>query len=322
MNSFLKEKLIRGCLMAGVMVATSWQSVSAQGNPYDTAPTWTNDGAYIYFYTYRHGNAELYRMTPDGENQTRITDNDYSNWWTASLADPTKLVVVSDRDSGKLFGGSNLFLLDLESGDFENLTNVAVGRWAAAPSVVQDKNLVLYAESEKFGMNIPRELKLLDLNTREITSYPDEPRHNNMHPSVNKDGSIVSYSRRTQDGAAIYLNDLSGKNERLFMEVQGEPPLTNLSSDGQWLLITLGMSMRTTGDNAKSIGEREVFIARTDGSELRRLTASPGSDHGAVFSPDGKTVTFATYRHGPSEVYAVDIDGTNARNLTRTSIDD
>lgn len=295
-------------------------SALAQGNPYDTAPTWSRDGQFIYFYTYRHGNAELYRMTPDGENQTRLTESDYSNWWTASLNDPDKLIVVSDRDSGRLFGGSNLFLLDLKTGDFDNLTNVTTGRWAAAPRVAVEKNIVLYAESEQFGTNMPRELKLLDINTREITSYPDDPRHNNLHPAISADGNIVSYARRNDGGVTVYLNDLSGQNERPLLNVQGDPPLTSLSANGDWIVLTLGMSVSTVGEEGKMIAEREVFLARTDGTILKRLTASAASDHGAVFSPDGKTITFASYRHGPSDIFAIDIDGAHERNLTRTSI--
>lgn len=310
-------KVFTGALL---LIGLAGSAVVAQGNPYDTAPNWSRDGQFIYFYTYRHGNAELYRMTPDGENQTRLTESDYSNWWTKSLNDPNKLIVVSDRDSGKLFGGSNLFLLDLKTGDFDNLTNVATGRWAAAPSVAVEKNIVLYTESEKFGANIPRELKLLDLSTREITSYPDDPRHNNLHPAMSADGSVVSYARRGDSGVTIYLNDLTGQNEQPFLNVQGDPPLTSLSANGDWIVLTLGMSARTVGEDSKMIAEREVLLAHTDGTVLKRLTVSAASDHGPVFSPDGKTITFASYRHGPSEVYAIDFDGKNERNLTRTSL--
>ncbi|WP_262695759.1 TolB family protein [Kordiimonas aquimaris] len=309
-------------LSAMLLIAITGAAALVQGNPYDTAPTWSRDGQFIYFYTYRHGNAELYRMTPDGENQTRITESDYSNWWTASLSDPDKLIVVSDRDSGRLFGGSNLFLLDIKTGDFDNLTNVATGRWAAAPSVATEKNIVLYAESEKFGMDMPRELKLLDLNTQEITSYPDDPRHNNLHPAVSADGTVVSYARRSDSGVTIYLNDLTGQHERPFLDVQGDPPLTSLSANGDWIVFTLGMSARTLGEDGKMIAEREVLLARTDGTVLRRLTVSASSDHGAVFSPDGKTITFASYRHGPSEIFAIDVEGNHERNITRTSVEE
>lgn len=306
------------CVFVLALLSTS-VAVQAEGNPYDTAPVWSLDGQYIYFYTYRHGNAELYRMTPDGNNQSRITENDYSNWWSATLKDPNKLVVVSDRDSGGLFGGSNLFLLDMETGDFENMTNVSVGRWAAAPAVVKEKNIVLYVESEQFGRNMPAEIKILDLSDKEITSYPDNPRHNNIHPSVSADGSVVSYSSVRNGETAVYLNDLTGQNERLFMEVIGEPPLTTLSDDGKWIVFSVGVSLQMAKEAGERAQEREIFIARTDGSGLRRLTTSPGSDHGAVFSPDGKTITFASYRNGPSDIFAVDLDGSNERNLTRTS---
>ncbi|CAN0425716.1 unnamed protein product, partial [Ectocarpus sp. 13 AM-2016] len=99
-------------------------AVSAEGNPYDTAPSWHRSGESVYFYSYRHGAAELYRMDPDGNHQTRLTDTDYNEWWPLAVPMDGKVIVTSDRDSGGNFKGANLFLLDEASGDMHNLTNV------------------------------------------------------------------------------------------------------------------------------------------------------------------------------------------------------
>ncbi|MFQ5662659.1 MAG: hypothetical protein ACE5HL_02360 [Terriglobia bacterium] len=60
----------------------------------------------------------------------------------------------------------------------------------------------------------------------------------------------------------------------------------------------------------------DIFTARRDGSDLRRLTHTPGYDAEAVVSLDGKKIIFTSARDGDLEIYVMDADGTNVRRLT------
>jgi Tol biopolymer transport system component len=62
----------------------------------------------------------------------------------------------------------------------------------------------------------------------------------------------------------------------------------------------------------------DIFVARDDGSELRRLTTTPGYDAEATVSPDGKRIVFTSRRDGDLDIYAMNVDGTAARRLTTT----
>ncbi len=62
----------------------------------------------------------------------------------------------------------------------------------------------------------------------------------------------------------------------------------------------------------------DIFTARTDASDLQRLTHEDGYDAEAVVSPDGKRVVFTSMRTGDPEIYVMNIDGTNVRQLTHT----
>lgn len=305
-------------LAAGALLALTTTPIHAEGNPYDTAPAWSADGKHIYFYSYRHGSAELYRMAPDGSHQTRLTETDYNEWWPFTTGDPTKVVVASDRDSGGSFKGANLYLMDTETGAMTQLSNAPEGYFAARADVAQTANLLIYAIGK--GFRAPDvQLKVVDLETLETTDYGDDPSHNNSNPSVSADASVVAYSRTDGNESGIYLNDVTGKNERLLLTVHGELPMVRLSPDGKWVAFSLGASARMAEDQSVRASDRDVYIAATDGSVFRRITTTPGSDHGASWSPDGQTLTFASYRLGPSDIFAVNLDGTHMRNLTRTS---
>lgn len=60
----------------------------------------------------------------------------------------------------------------------------------------------------------------------------------------------------------------------------------------------------------------DIFEANPDGTELKRLTASPGYDAECAYSPDGKQIVFCSNRDGNLELYIMDADGKNVRKLT------
>jgi TolB protein len=70
-------------------------------------------------------------------------------------------------------------------------------------------------------------------------------------------------------------------------------------------------------------GDWEIYTMKPDGTDLVRLTNSPGADATPIWSPDGKRIVFASERDaGDSEIYVMNADGSGVRRLTRTPGDD
>jgi Tol biopolymer transport system component len=62
----------------------------------------------------------------------------------------------------------------------------------------------------------------------------------------------------------------------------------------------------------------DIFTAKADGSDLRRLTETPGYDAEAVVSPKGDRIVFTSARDGDLELYTMKLDGTDVRRVTET----
>ncbi len=60
----------------------------------------------------------------------------------------------------------------------------------------------------------------------------------------------------------------------------------------------------------------DIFRANADGSEVVRLTTTPGYDAEATVSPAGDSIVFTSTRDGDLEIYTMDLDGSNVRRLT------
>jgi TolB protein len=60
----------------------------------------------------------------------------------------------------------------------------------------------------------------------------------------------------------------------------------------------------------------DIFTAKPDGSDLKRLTNTPGYDAETTITRDGKKLVFTSLRDGDLDVYTMNADGTNVRRLT------
>ena len=61
----------------------------------------------------------------------------------------------------------------------------------------------------------------------------------------------------------------------------------------------------------------DLFVANSDGSGLRNLTNDAPRDRGAFWAPDGR-ILFYSDREGPDEIWSINPDGGELRQVTRT----
>ena len=68
--------------------------------------------------------------------------------------------------------------------------------------------------------------------------------------------------------------------------------------------------------NAPAGGEDEIYLADIDGSNARNLTNAPGNDGHPWFSRDGKWLVFESDRSGNWEIWRMNLEGGELRQLT------
>lgn len=80
------------------------------------------------------------------------------------------------------------------------------------------------------------------------------------------------------------------------------------SPDGRRIAFVVANYGETTGD---------IYVANRDGRGVTQLTTAPELDDSPAWSPDGKWLSFRSYRSGyEGEIWVMNDDGSGAVNLT------
>jgi len=101
--------------------------------------------------------------------------------------------------------------------------------------------------------------------------------------------------------------------DMLMMDRLSDP---QVSPDGKWIVFVL----RETDLKANK-GRTDLWLVRTDGTDLRRLTSHPQGDSNPRWAHDSKSVWFISTRSDSAQVWCIRIDGGEARQVTDLPLD-
>ena len=126
--------------------------------------------------------------------------------------------------------------------------------------------------------------------------------------------SCDGFSSDSPGSQSLYTSDTSGiKGTKLVrnLEVGGQPPKTEISSE---------FYLSPDGQQVAFVKDNNIYKMNADGSGVTKLTKSPGeyTSGGSelVWSPDRTKIAFLSGTYPQQQVYTINTDGTNLKNLT------
>ncbi len=166
----------------------------------------------------------------------------------------------------------------------------------------------------------PKEVHLR--NIRQLTSGGE-----NAEAYFSLDGQkIIFQSTRDQYKCdQIFTMNRDGSNVKLVSTGKGRTSCGYFTPDGKRIIYAsthLGSpdcpppADRSEGYVWAIYRTFDIFSAKTDGTDLKRLTTSDGYDAEGTISPDGKKIVFTSARDGDLEIYDMNLDGSQQRRLT------
>ena len=215
--------------------------------------------------------------------------------------DGSRMVFQSERlDENPFY---QIFLMDMESGDV-SMVSPGTGKTTCA-FIQPGTGHVLYSSTHHDPRS--KELQQAELDFR-------------------ASGATRRYSWDYDPEMELYITDPSTGNERRLTDTLGYDAEASFSPDGEWVVFS---SMRDGYDGELTPEEEktlevdpsyfgELYRIRADGTDLQRLTDTPGYDGGPFYFPDGSRIIWRRFSEDGliAEVWSMKPDGTDQKQLT------
>jgi Tol biopolymer transport system component len=228
------------------------------------------------------GDAEIYKMFPDGSAQKQVTYNSTNDVRPAWSPDGTK--IAYERSN-------RIFVKDTRNGEALRLS----ADYGNGPAWSPDGTRIAFA-SERDG-----DQEIYTMNSsdgsggRKLTNN-----HNHdVHPSWSPDGTKIAFERDYD----IWVMKADGTDQN---NLTNSPNMSEYepdwSPDGAKIAFTNGEAS-------------DIFVINANGGGQVNLTKTPGiSDDEPAWSPNGRKIVFTS----DGDLWIMEADGTNRRNFTNT----
>ena len=283
-------------------------------------PAWSPNGKQVLYqkvgFTARGQNQLLYSW--DREREYRYTDV------FPAFSRDGKLVITDLKNLAK--PQSSLSVMDPDGSNHKTLFEDPSGS-AMMPSWSPDGTQIVFGFGGFFAARSAKLARLMIINAdgsgaKDLTgTTADEP--NAGFPSWSPDGNAIVYRVWGKGVRGLRLMKLADHSARILTEDWDNFPFWSPSGDR--ILFTRQKDL-----------DFDVFVMSPDGTSLKQLTHSPGSDGHATWMADGKAIFFSSSRAGFKEeaalydnspqpyaqVFVMNADGSNQRQITDSRWED
>ena len=212
----------------------------------DSSPSWSPDGKRIAFASDRDGNRdgnrqnhEIYVMDDDGNNQQRLTDNNFFDIAPSWSPDGKRIAFMSRRD-GHFIGEGGLtyeiYVMDADGGNEQRLTENR--KSASSPSWSPDGKQIAFSSDRK-GDDVNYEIYVMDANGNNQQRLTNN-RVDDTSPSWSPDGERIAFMSNPDgkhENYEIYVMDADGGNPQ---NVTNNP---HRDSSPEWLNAPFSVSL-------------------------------------------------------------------------------
>jgi Tol biopolymer transport system component len=241
-------------------------------------------------------------VVTDGTNEVRLAEGEWPVW-----ASPDKLAYLSSGD---------IILFDFKKARWDRL---ASGRVNAHADFSADGKKMAYASTRLRKFSANTDVYLLDLWLRTAQRLTSDEAFDDFPKFLGAD-RIVFVSSRDGD-ADLYVLEAGecsrkGRGRKLtFNQIADFGP--HISPDGKYI-VWAQQPYRLPQFPAPPPNGRRAFICKmdADGSNQVKLTDFYYSAVPEI-SPDGRKIAFVAFVNGNEEIYTMNMDGTEKKNLTR-----
>jgi len=246
----------------------------------------------IVYVSERNREKEVYLIDYDGQRETRVTVNQAMELLPSWSADGEKIIYTSYRRNSP-----ELYIYNLYTGATQLLSSGGVN-YAADWSMDGEKivftsskggNAEIYVHTVKSG------------KTQRLTFH----RGIDTSPVWSPSGREIAFVSDRSGSPQVYLMDAEGANIRRITYEGTYYDSPAWSPDGTRLAFVARIESRF-----------DIYVYHLKTTAITKLTENSGRNENPSWSPDSRHLVFSSNRSGTPQLYLVDFDGANVRQLT------
>jgi Tol biopolymer transport system component len=318
-----------------------------------TQPSWSPDGSRLVFQAYRDGNYHLWTVATDGSGLRQLTDGPFDHREPRFSPDGSSIVFASDRGGTGSYG---LFTLDLESGGITTLTDrpgeEAMPAWspdgkriAYTTDATAIDVLDLGTGAVRRAVTAPEGASVFGPSFSPDGATLAYVRIAGATAELVVGGQVVSSGEDVFGFAPSWLSasellyTADGRIRRRRLDVQHtdgrhtDVPFTaavtvvprsqyrqavrDLGSAGQ--RGVLGIASPVASRDGEHIAFRALgglWLLRVGDPEPERIVADGYFNSDPDFSPDGRSIVYASDRAGAADLWLLDLESRSERRLS------
>jgi Tol biopolymer transport system component len=293
---------------------------------YDGNPSWSPDGKNIAFASARAGDLDIYIMSADGSGPTRLTSTKGNDGHPHWYPDGSRIIFNSARtsDTASEKDIDEIFSMKSDGSDVRQLTDLkSVSTYA---SVSPDGMKIVFRGStstpafawdmSSTPKSLNSEIFVMDIDGKNVVNISNSASFDGWPYWSPDSRKVVFASNRSgkPNSGQLYVCSADGSELQQLTDLPGAVAQPYWSPDGNSIY---GYQLWETPDEEYGFVVEIPIIrnnTRVAAGNSRPVTSAV--DCYPVPSPDGNAVVFQSNRTGNWEIYTINVDGSNLKQLT------
>ncbi len=243
--------------------------------------------------------SEVYVMDYDGSNVRTVTANGGLNKFPDWSPDNNQLAFVTNLPGASVW---QLWLQDLAGG--RAVLDVPSG-FVSSPALAPDGLRIAYSSRRPSSVSSDIFLSALDgSGRRNLTNRVNSI---DTSPAWSPSGQQIAFISDRSGSPQLWMMDADGTNLQRLISEGGHCDSPSWSPDGRFVLYSW---------QAPRQWRHDIYLVEAATGRLFQLTSAQGNNESPDWSPDGRHIVFQSNRGGLRQVFIMNIDGKNLKQLT------